>query len=141
MRENLGIALTLLGALILSLLVIAVVRLGPPFGAVTLIMTIGTVGTVAANGEWRFVPAAIIGGLLVDVAIRLAADGRKQLVGAVGAALAFVLGPGATVIVTGVIGWAPGLLIGVAMGAALLAAGAALLLGPPRPPMTDDAQS
>jgi hypothetical protein len=64
-----------------------------------------------------------------SAAIRLAPQSRKQLVGAVGAALAFVLGAGATVLATSVIGWAPALLIGVAMAAALLAGGAALLLG------------
>lgn len=137
-RQNLGVTAMLLGALILALLVIVIVGLGAPFGAVTLIMTVATGGIVVPNGEWRFVPAAIIGGLLVDVGIRLAPDRYKQLVGAVGAALAFVLGAGATVLATTVIGWAPALLIGVAMAAGLLAGGAALLLGRPTASARDD---
>jgi Tol biopolymer transport system component len=137
-RQNLGVTAMLLGALILALLVIVIVGLGAPFGAVALIMTVATIGVVAPNGEWRFVPAAIIGGLLVDIAIRLAPDSRKQLVGAVGAALVFVVGAGATVLATSVIGWAPALLIGVAMAAALLAGGAALLLGRPAASARDD---
>ena len=137
-RKNLGITEMLLGALILSLLVIVVIRIGARFGAITLIMTVATVGVVVPNGEWRFVPAAIVGGLLVDVAIRLAPDNRRQLAGAVGAALAFVLAPGGTVMVTSVIGWPPGLLIGVALAAAFLAAGAAVLIGPQKVELAAD---
>jgi hypothetical protein len=69
-----------------------------------------------------------LGGLIADLLIRLAADRRKAMFGAVAAAIVFVLGAGITVLATSVLGWSGGLLIGVAMAAGLLAAGAALLL-------------
>ena len=140
-RENLGVAEMLLGALVLAILVIVLVGLGAPFGAVALIMTMSTITIAAlstADPPWRFVPASFIGGLLVDVAIRLAPDIRKAVVGAVGAAMAFVLSVGATVIATSILGWGPPLLIGVALAAAVLAGGAALLLARPVAAARDD---
>jgi Tol biopolymer transport system component len=129
-RNDLGIISMLLGALILALLVLVTVGGGAPFGAVTLMLALGTAVAAVGSGETRFVPAALVGGLIVDFAIRLAGDRRRQLIGAVGAALAFVLAPGLTVMATGVLGWSPALLLGVALAAAVLAGGVALLVGP-----------
>jgi Tol biopolymer transport system component len=120
-RENLGIWSILLGALVLAILVLAVVRVGPPpFGAVALITGLASAFAALGNGEWRFVVAAVIGGLIVDFLIRLAPAHLKPAVAGAGSAAALVLGAGVTVIATTGMAWTPTLLLGVALVAAAM---------------------
>ncbi len=126
-RENLGVMGTLLGALLLAFLVMLVVSVGAPFGSVTVILGLSTAAAALGSGEWRFVAAAVIAGLIVDVLIRLAPAQRRLLVGTAAAAAAFVLAAGATVLATSVIGWSVTLLLGVAIAGAALGAGMAAL--------------
>ena len=126
-RENLGVMGTLLGALLLAFLVMLVVSVGAPFGSVTVILGLSTAAAALGSGEWRFVAAAVIAGLIVDVLIRLAPARRRLLVGTAAAAAGFVLAAGATVLATSVIGWSVTLLLGVAIAGAALGAGMAAL--------------
>jgi Tol biopolymer transport system component len=119
-REDLAIAEILLGAIVLAVLVLAVVRVGAPFGAVALIMGLATAFAALGTGEWRFLPAAVIGGLLVDVLIRLAPNNRKAALAGAGSAAAFVLGAGLTVIATTGMAWTVTLLLGVTLVAAAI---------------------
>jgi hypothetical protein len=105
---------------VLAVLVLAVVRVGAPFGAVAVIMGSATAFAALGTGEWRFLPAAVIGGLLVDVLIRLAPSDRKPALAGAGSAAAFVLGAGVTVIATSGMAWTVTLLLGVTLVAAAI---------------------
>lgn len=132
-RENLAMTEMLLGALVLAILVLAVMRIGAPFGAVALIMGAATAFAALGSGEWRFLPAAVIGGLFVDVLIRLAPSHRKAAVAGAASAGAFVLGAGVTVIATSGMAWTPTLLLGVTLVAAAIGWGLAGLIAAPPP--------
>ena len=127
-RNALGATWLLLGAVVLAFIVFLVVVAGAPFGAVTVIMGLATAVVAAGNGEWRFLPAAVFAGLVVDVLIRLASDQRKPLVGAGATAASLVLSAGVTVGLTTGLGWTPTLLIGVALAATLASWGMAAFI-------------
>jgi TolB protein len=133
-REDLGVAGTLFAAIMLAIVIVVLVRLRAPFGAVALVMGATTVfGAIASDG-WRFLPAAIIGGLIVDVLIRLTPLAWKAGVGGAGAAGMLVLSAGATVIFTTGLGWTPTLLIGAALACAAIGWGLGALIGRPIEP-------
>jgi TolB protein len=128
LRDALGATSTLLGALVLAFLVLLVVVVGAPFGAVALMLGLATGISALGSGDWRFVPAAVVAGLLVDVLIRLASDRRKPLVGAAAVSAVSVLVAGVTVGFTTGLGWTPSLLIGVALASSLFAWGMAAFI-------------
>ena len=128
-RQDLGVTGTLFTAIMLAIVIVVLVRLRAPFGAVAIVMGATTVFGAFASDGWRFVPAALIGGLIVDVLIRLAPPARKASVGAAGAAALMVLGAGATVILTSGLGWTPTLLLGVTLACAAIGWGLGALVG------------
>ena len=128
-RENLGVAAMLLDAIFLALVVVLVARIGSPFGAIAVVMGMGGLFAAIDGNDWRFLPLAIIGGLVVDYLIRLAPADRKAQVAGAGSATAFVLGAGASVILTAGLGWTPSLLVGVALACAAIGWGLGGLLG------------
>jgi WD40-like Beta Propeller Repeat len=115
-RNDLGAAAMLLVAILVSLAAV-IVRIEPPFGSFALIMGISTALIGGMNDEWRFVPAAVAGGLIVDLLVRYAPRDQTAHVAGAGLALTVVLGAGATVVFTTGLGWSPTLLLGVAMAA------------------------
>lgn len=117
-REDLAAAGILLEALLLAIVVLAVVRVGAPFGTVAVILGLATLTAAAGSGEWRFIPAAVVLGLLVDVLMRVGPARFMPAIAGAGAAAALVLGSGLTVMVTTRLGWSPALLLGVALAAA-----------------------
>ena len=130
-RENLGVAGTLFAAIMLAIVIVVLVRLRAPFGAVAIVMGSATVfGAIASDG-WRFVPAAIIGGLIVDVLVRLAPPSIKAQVGGSGAAATLVLSTGVTVILTTGLGWTPTLFVGATLACAAIGWGLGALVGRP----------
>jgi Tol biopolymer transport system component len=136
-RNDLGVAAMLLEAIILAIIVLIVVRIGPPFGAVTVILGMGTAFAALDADEWRFLPAAIIGGLMVDLIIRLARGARRPYLAGAGSAAVFVLSAGATVVMTAGLGWSPSLLLGVTIASAAIGWGLAGVIA--RPPVADSA--
>jgi hypothetical protein len=130
-REGLGSAAMLLVAVLLSLGAV-VVRLRPPFGSFTLIMGVTTLLAAGTSDQWRFVPAAIAGGLIVDVLVRYAPTTRKAQVAGAGLASALVLSAGASVVLTSGLGWSPTLLLGVALASGALGWAVGGLVGGPR---------
>ena len=86
-------------AILLSLGAV-VVRLGPPFGAFAPILGISSGLAAALSDDWRFVPVAVVGGLIVDLFVRYTSARRKAQVAGAGIAAAFVLSAGLTVAVT-----------------------------------------
>ena len=115
-RNDLGAASMLFVAILLSLIA-TVVRIDPPFGAFTLILSLSTAVIAVLDDQLRFVPAAGVGGLIVDLLVRYASPSRKAQVAGAGLALTVVLGTGATVLVTTGLGWTPTLWLGVASAA------------------------
>ena len=115
-RNSLGAAGMLLVAILLSLIAI-VVRIDPPFGAFAIILGSSPAVIAALGDQLRFAPAAVVGGLIVDLLVRYAPPGRKAQVAGAGLALTVVLGTGASVLVTTGLGWTPTLWLGVASAA------------------------
>ena len=138
-RENLGVAAMLLSATFLAILVLVVVRVVAPFGAVAFIMGLSTAVAAINGNEWRFVPAAVIGGLLVDLLIRLTPHRLQARAAGAGAAAALVLGAGATVLFTTGLGWTPTLLLGVALASAAIGWGLAGVIARPTAVATETA--
>jgi WD40 repeat protein len=118
-REDLGVATMLASALVLALVVGLLVKTGPPFGGVALATGIA-IGLASFQADaWRFLPAAIVAGLIVDVGVRLAPVRWRVVVGTAGAAFGLVVAVAISVAATTGIGWSPTLLIGTAVAAAL----------------------
>jgi Tol biopolymer transport system component len=130
-REDLGVAGTLFAAIMLAIVIVVLIGLRAPFGAVAVVMGASTIFGAIANDGWRFLPAAIIGGLIVDLLVRLAPPAWKASVGGAGAAAMLVLSAGATVIFTTGLGWTPTLLLGVTMACAAIGWGIGALIGRP----------
>lgn len=122
-REDMAIGGVLFVALLLSITVIAAIRAGAPFGTVALTLGVQTAIVATGNGEWRFVPATVVLGLAVDVAVRLAPDRFKAAVAGAGAPAAMILGATVTVLATSAMGWSQTLTLGVVLVAAGLGAG------------------
>jgi TolB protein len=116
-REGLGTAAILFVAILTSLASV-VVRIGPPFGSFALILGLSTALIGGLNDHLRFLPAAVVSGLIVDLVVRYVPPDRKAPVAGAGLAAAVVLGAGATVTFTTGLGWSPTLLLGVALASA-----------------------
>jgi Tol biopolymer transport system component len=129
-REDLAAASVLLTALLLAIVASVVMRIDPPFGTFAIIMGIATASAASQTEQWRFIPAAVAGGLLVDVLIRLTPARRRARVAGAGSAVAFVLGLAVTVGLTAGLGWSPTLLLGVTAAGGVLGWGVGALLGP-----------
>ncbi len=78
-RQNLGAASILLQAALLAGLAIFALRRGPlPFGALTLIVALPAVLATVLTDEYRFIPAAIVAGLLADLLVMLIGYGVSR---------------------------------------------------------------
>ena len=130
-REDLAAAGMLLEAILVAIVALIVIRTAPPFGAFAVILGMAAVLPAAWSDQWRFIPAAVVGGLIVDILVRLAPPRRKANVAGAASAAAFVLGAGVTVAATTGLGWSPTLLLGVAFATAALGWGLAGVLGRP----------
>jgi Tol biopolymer transport system component len=131
-REDLAAAALLITALMLALVAIVVVRIEPPMGAYGAILGISTAAFSTTTGDWRFLPAAVVGGLIVDVMVRISTDRWKAVSAGAGSAAALVVGYAVTVALTRGLGWSPTLLGGVLAAAIALAWLLAELVGPHR---------
>jgi TolB protein len=120
-RQDLGVTSLLIQAAATALVALVLVAVRPPFGSFAIVLGIATALHAIASDGWRFIPAAVAAGLVVDVLVRLAPEGRRAHVAASASAVAAVAAPAVTVIATTGLGWTPTLLIGVALAAALAA--------------------
>lgn len=132
-REDLAVAAMLLTALLAALVSVVTVRIGPPFGAFAAILGLSTLAFAIISEQWRFVPAAIVGGLMVDVLVRISPERWKALAAGAGSAAALVTGSAATVALTSGLGWSPTLIAGVTVAAAVIGCLLAELVGDPVP--------
>jgi TolB protein len=121
-REDLAVAATLLTAVLVALVAVITVRTRPPFGAFATILGISTAALAVISGEWRFVPAAIAMGLVVDLLVRISPERWKAIAAGGGSAAGIVVGASLTAAVTSGIAWSPTLISGVVVLGALLGA-------------------
>jgi hypothetical protein len=125
-----GIALAILALLLLAL--------GAPLGSFALALTIVVAAGAVVTDQWRFIPAAIVAGLIVDGLVRSVGQRwRARLAAAALPGLAFVA-IGLTIGASGSLAWSMTLLLGVAIASAAIGWGIAeavvrLLPRPPAP--------
>jgi Tol biopolymer transport system component len=133
-REDLAVAAVLISAMLIALMAGLLAAIRPPFGAFAVLIAIPTTLLAATTEQWRFVPAAIVGGLVVDVLVRFAPERRKIVVAAAGAGATFVIGAEATVALTSGLGWSASLVVGVVVAAAAIGWGLAEVVRRPTKP-------
>ncbi len=127
-REDLGFAGIVLTALILALVMVATEAVGGlPRGGLTVVLGIATLMIAAVSDGWRFVPAAVVAGIIGDLIVSGTAGRRRRIVLASTVPAAFVLGFFVTIALTGGLAWSPTLALGAVMASALIGAGVALL--------------
>jgi hypothetical protein len=135
-REDLAAAGILLTAMLLAFMAVLLAGIDPPFGGLALLIAAPTALFAAIVDQWRFIPAAAVGGLMVDVLVRFAPGRWKVAVAGAGSAAALVVGAEVTVAATGGLGWSATLLSGVVVAAAAVGWGLAQAIGGARPPDT-----
>jgi Tol biopolymer transport system component len=133
-REDLGMATLLLQAGLVAFMALLVLRLGPPFGAFTVLLGVSNALAASGTDDYRFAVAAAVAGFVLDVLVRrFPARSHPLLVGAGSAAL-FVLSVAATVLVTTGLAWRPTLVFGALLAALAIGWGLSLLGSPNRSP-------
>jgi hypothetical protein len=131
-REDLATAAILITAMLAAFLAVLLARIDPPFGAFALLIGGPTIVLAVIGEQPRFIPAALVGGLVVDVLFRFAPERWKIVAAGAGSAAAFVLSAEITVAVTSGLGWSPALLSGVPVAAAVAGWSLAEAVGRPR---------
>jgi Tol biopolymer transport system component len=112
-----GIALAILALLLLAL--------GAPLGSFALALTIVVAAGAMVTDQWRFIPAAVVAGLIVDVLARSVGQRwRARVVAAALPGLA-LLAIGLTIGASGSLAWSLTLLLGVALASAAIGWGIA----------------
>jgi Tol biopolymer transport system component len=129
-RDDLGSASMLLTAIVLAFMAVLLARIRPPFGAFAFLVA-GPIAVFAVIADqWRFIPGAVVAGLVVDVLVRFAPERWKIAVAGSGSAAACVLSAEVTVAVTSNLGWSATLLVGVLVASAAIGWGIGLAVGP-----------
>jgi Tol biopolymer transport system component len=131
-REDLATAGVLISATLLALMAALLAAIRPPFGAFVVLFAVPTILMAAVSDQGRFIPAAVVGGLVVDFLVRLASDRWKVVLAAAGSAAAFVAGAEITVALTTGLEWSASLVAGVLVAATAIGWGLAVIVR--RPP-------
>jgi Tol biopolymer transport system component len=117
-REDLASAEMLLFALALAVLGLVLAALGAPAGGFGAVLTIvALAGAIPVDG-WRFVPGALVAGLIVDGIVRAARPRWRSRVAAAALPALGTLGLGLTIGLGGTLAWSITLLLGVSFAAA-----------------------
>ena len=119
-RQDLAAAAMLLTAFLVALVAVVLARIRPPFGAFAAVLVISTAAVAVISDEWRFLPAALVGGLVVDLLVRLVSERWKVVAAGAGSTAVLVLGAEATVAVTSGLNWSLTLMVGVAAGSVFI---------------------
>jgi Tol biopolymer transport system component len=138
-RQDLAAAAMLLTALLAALVAVVLVRIRPPLGAFAALFLISTGVLATISDQWRFVPALLVGGLIVDLLVRLVGERWKVVAAGAGSAAALVLGAEATVALTSGVNWSLTLMAGVASGSVFIGWLVAELAGGPRARIAESA--
>ena len=136
--EDFAAAQALLFGVALAVLALLLLALGAPPGSFALALTIVVATGALITNQWRFIPAAVVAGLIVDVLARSVGQRwRTRVIAAALPGLA-LLAIGFTIGASGSLAWSLTLLIGVALASAAIGWGIAeavvrLLPRPPAP--------
>lgn len=127
-REDLAAAQYVVFAAVLAIMALLLVAMRAPMGAFTLALVIVVVLAAASTDAWRFLPAALIGGLVVDGAVASVRPSRRSRVAAAALPAVAVNGLGLTIWLAGTLEWSMTLLLGVTVLAGLIGWGLAELV-------------
>jgi Tol biopolymer transport system component len=127
-REDFAAAETLLFALTLAIVAILLVALGAPLGSFTVALTIVVAVSALATDQWRFLPVAVLAGVIVDILVRSTRLRHRGRVAAAALPGLATLGIGLTIGAGGTLAWSITLLLGVSIAAALLGLGLAIVV-------------
>jgi Tol biopolymer transport system component len=124
-REDLAAAAMLITAIVLAFVAILLASINPPFGAFAVLIGGATALIATAGDQMRFIPGAIIGGLIVDILVRFAPDRWKLVAAGAGAAAVYVVSAEISVALTSGMGWSASLIAGVVVAVAAVGWGIA----------------
>jgi Tol biopolymer transport system component len=118
-RTDYAAAQALLFGISLAIVAILLAVLSAPFGAYAVVLVLIVGLSVAATGQWGYVPAAVVAGLLVDLLVRSVPPRRRLMAAATALPAAGILALGVTLAASNVLAWSITLLLGVATATAL----------------------
>jgi WD40-like Beta Propeller Repeat len=124
-REDFAAAQSLIFGVALAAIALLLLALGAPFGSFTVALLIVFALAALPTDEWRFLPAALLAGLIVDGLVRSAPSRWRSRVAAAGLPGLGLLAIGLTVGLTGTLAWSVTLLLGVALASGLIGWGVA----------------
>jgi Tol biopolymer transport system component len=124
-REDLAVAETLLFSLALAVAGLLLVALGAPSGSFAVATTIVVALSALATDEWRFLPAALIAGLIVDGLVRGVRLRQRPRVAATALPALGTIAIGLTIGAGGTLEWSLTLLFGVTIASGMLGLGLA----------------
>jgi Tol biopolymer transport system component len=119
-QEDLAVATLLLVTLAAALVAATLALVVPPFGTYATLLAVATTLAALPSGTLWFVPLALLGGLLVDLVIRLLGGRRRVALAAAGACAVVTAGCVATLVATSGIVWSTTLTIGVVVAGVVL---------------------
>lgn len=119
-REDLAAAQSILFGLALSVVALLLVALGAPLGSFAVALLIVVFMSALPADQWRFLPGALLAGLLVDGLVRSVRLRLRARVAAAALPAAANLAIGITIGVGGTLTWSMTLLLGVAVVSAAL---------------------
>jgi TolB protein len=119
-REDLAAAQSLLFALALAIVALLVVALGAPLGSFTLVLLVMFGLSALSSDQWRFLPGALVAGLLVDGLVRSVRPRLRARAAAAALPALANLAIGLTIGAAGTLTWSITLLLGVTIFSAVL---------------------
>jgi Tol biopolymer transport system component len=128
-REDLAAAQYVVFAAVLAIVALLLVAIRARIGSYTVALAIVVGLAATSTDQWRFLPAAVIGGILVDVVVGSVRPALRPRVAAAGLPAAAVLGLALTLALAGTQEWSVTLVLGVTLLAALIGWGLAELVG------------
>jgi len=131
-REDLAAAAMLITAIVLAFVAVLLASTNPPFGAFAVLIGGPTALVAAAGDQTRFIPGAIVGGLVVDILVRFAPDRWRIVAAGAGSAAVYVVSAEVTVALTSGMGWSASLMTGVVVAVAAAGWGIAEVVPRPR---------
>ena len=118
--EDLAVAGALLLAVAVAVAAMVAVSMGLPFGAVTIVVMVDAVLAALVSDGWRFLPAFLAVGLVVDLLLTRVPRGRRRTVAAMLTPTGLILGYGLTLLAMGSFAWSTSLLLGAALAGGLV---------------------
>ena len=123
--EDFAAAQSVIFGIALSVLALLLLALGAPLGSFSVALTIVVAAGALITDQWRFLPAAIVAGLVVDGLARSVPRRWRARVAASVLPAAALLAIGLTIAASGSLAWSMTLLLGVAIASAAIGWGLA----------------